>query len=235
MAPLYSRDPRRLARQIVADLVVVCWCVWWCRAALGMRDSLAAAATSGQQAMTELDAVAGRVASAATRLDGIPLVGSELSQPISDLATALDAAAGSGSDQLSALADTFGWVAALVFAVPVAFALLAWLPSRFRFARASLRARAVRSGQVPESLLALQALIVQSPRRVAAVADDPVADWRIGDPSTVRRLANLHLRDLGLPGLVSPALDRPAQDRPAQDRSERDRPARGDTGPGDLT
>ncbi|NNH54440.1 hypothetical protein HLB15_19615, partial [Promicromonospora citrea] len=48
------------------------------------------------------------------------------------------------------------------------------------------------------ALLALRALANQPLRALARVTDDPVAAWRSGDEDTIRALADLELRSLGL-------------------------------------
>jgi len=76
--------------------------------------------------------------------------------------------------------------------------LLLWLPRRVAFARRAGAARRHLDTAADLDLFALRAMARQPMHRLARVSDDPVAEWRRGDPARVRALADLELRDMGL-------------------------------------
>jgi hypothetical protein len=71
-----------------------------------------------------------------------------------------------------------------------------YVPFRIRFVRRASAAR--RFVGADPALLALRALANQPLRSLTAISHDPVAAWRENDPATVRALADLELRTLGL-------------------------------------
>ncbi|WP_224387131.1 hypothetical protein [Pseudonocardia sp. ICBG1293] len=192
----YAERPDRIARQVVADVVAVLWTVVAVTAGVAVRDGLSALRGPGDS----LVVVGGRVSDTFTGVAGavgsIPFVGS-------DLARALDPAAGAGTELVTAgreFGDAVGSFATgalvvvpLVLLLPV---LLGWLPLRLRYARRAGAAVTAR-GTAPD-LLAVRALSRVPVARLVRVAPDPAAAWRSGDPAVVAALAALELSALGL-------------------------------------
>lgn len=192
----YAERPDRIARQVVADVVALLWTVVAVTAGVAVRDGLSALRGPGDS----LVVAGGRVSDAFTGVAGavgsIPFVGS-------DLARALDPAAGAGTQLVAAgraFGDAVGTLATgalvvvpLVLLLPV---LLGWLPLRLRYARRAGAAVAART--VAPDLLAVRALSRVPVSRLVRVAPDPAAAWRSGDPAVVAALAALELSDLGL-------------------------------------
>lgn len=192
----YAERPDRIARQVVADVVALLWTVLAVTAGVAVHDGLAALRGPGDS----LVVAGGRVSDAFTGVAGavgaIPFIGS-------DLARALDPAAGAGTELVAAgreFGDAVGTLAAgalvvvpLVMLLPV---LLGWLPLRLRYARRAGAAVAARAA-APD-LLAVRALSRVPVSRLVRVAPDPAAAWRSGDPAVVAALAALELSDLGL-------------------------------------
>lgn len=192
----YAERPARLARQLVADGVVVLWAVLAVLAGTAVRDGLTALRDPGDALVNAGGQVSQAFAGVSGAVAGLPFVGA-------DLARALDPAAGAGT-RLAAAGQDFGdtvtsvaawssFVVPLLLLVPV---LLVWLPLRLRYARRAGAAVAAR-GTAPD-LLAVRALTRVPVRRLSGVAPDPAAAWRTGDPDVVARLAALELGDLGL-------------------------------------
>ena len=199
---LYAERPGRLGRQLLADLLAVVWIVLAVLAGLAARDGLLALQGPGR-ALAEAGARFGDAfADAADAVRGIPLIGGEL-------ARALTPATGTGTDLVrtgeaytDAVASVAAWAGVLVPLVATVPVLLGWLPLRLAYARRAGAAVLARE-QAPD-LLALRALGRVPVHRLVAVAPDPAAAWRQGDPTVVRRLAALELSDLGLHAPADP-------------------------------
>jgi hypothetical protein len=90
-------------------------------------------------------------------------------------------------------------VLALAVAVPPVLAVVVpWLFLRLRFGRRAGAAATLARTPGGDRLLALRALTTAPLARLQAIGDDPVEGWRTGDPETIRRLAALELRSVGL-------------------------------------
>ncbi len=192
----YAEHPRRVARQVLADLLVIAW-VWLvvtiAHAARDLLDRLqgpAGALTSAGQSVRDTFAGAAHAASQ------IPLVGGELARAL-DLGTGAGnslAAAGQRQTQIIDAVGFWAGLATVAFAaVPV---VLLWLYVRVSYARTAGSAVLARARDV--DLLALRALAHQPTRRLLRVSGEPAAAWRRDDPAVVRDLATLELRALGL-------------------------------------
>nr|BFF13551.1 hypothetical protein GCM10025699_48540 [Microbacterium flavescens] len=89
-------------------------------------------------------------------------------------------------------------VGLVVAGLPVVVILLTWLRRRIVFVRRASSVSALLRSPGGDDLLALRALSTLDARELAAVTPNPVAAWRAGDVDTVRRLADLALRDAGV-------------------------------------
>jgi hypothetical protein len=192
----YAERPARAALQLSADVLAVAWvtlCVLVARAAhdLVLRLQEPARALTGAG-----DSISGAFDGAARTASDVPFVGDDLARALATGTGAGDSLATAGRDQVEAIASVAlgtGAVVALVGALPV---LLLWLPLRLRYARLARSAVAARA--VDTDLLALRAIARRPVRQLLAVAPDPAASWRRDDRNTVRALAALELRSLGL-------------------------------------
>lgn len=192
----YAERPDRLARQLVADGIVVLWAVLAVLAGTAVRDGLIALRGPGDALVNAGGQVSETFTGLSGAVAGIPFVGV-------DLARALDPATGAGN-RLASAGQDFGdtvatvatWSAVVVPLLLLLPVLLVWLPLRVRYARRAGAALAAR-GTAPD-LLAVRALTRVPVRRLTRVAPDPAAAWRSGDPAVVAQLAALELADLGL-------------------------------------
>jgi hypothetical protein len=192
----YAERPLRVARQLLADVLVIAWVylvVTFAQAAHGLVDQLkgpAGALTSAGQTVRDTFAGAARTAS------GIPIVGGDLAKALTVGTGAGDSLAASGQRQAQ-LIDTVGlWVAVAIVAFAAVPLVLLWLFVRLRYARTAGSAVVARARDV--DLLALRALAHQPTRQLLRVSSDPAAAWRRDDAGVVRELAALELRTLGL-------------------------------------
>jgi len=135
---------------------------------------------------------------AAESISGLPLVGEAAGRPFIGASDAASTLVAAGRDQQEAVGTASLVVGLLVAGLPVVVILLTWLRRRIAFVRRASSVSALLRSPGGDDLLALRALSTLDARELAAVTPDPVAAWRAGDVDTVRRLADLALRDAGV-------------------------------------
>jgi hypothetical protein len=192
----YAERPLRVARQLLADLLVIAW-VWLvvvvAKAGRNLVDQLqgpAAALTSAGQSVQDTFAGAARTASK------IPLVGGDLASALGLGTNAGQSltTAGQRQEQIIDMVGTWAAVAIVAFAaVPV---VLVWLYVRVGYARTAGTAVVARARDV--DLLALRALAHRPARQLLRVSGDPAGAWRRDERGVVDDLATLELQALGL-------------------------------------
>lgn len=194
----YAETPRRRTAQVVGDLLALAWVVGWIligRWVHALISALAAPAGPLRTAGTELNE---RMTDIAARITEIPLVGGDLDAPFSGAAGVGNDLVAAG-DQLEQSVDRVAWVVSLLAAgMPIVLVLGAYLLLRWLGARRAAALGRDRDRPQAQELLALRALVHQSPRRLQAVTADPLGGWRSGDPAVIADLADLELRQVGL-------------------------------------
>ncbi|MET8650740.1 MULTISPECIES: hypothetical protein [Nocardia] len=188
-------------RQFVTDLLVAAWVYASVRAALWVHDLVRELAVPGQKLEDAGTGLADNLAKVSDKVDRVPVVGDDLTSPFERAASAARTMADAGADQ-QALVDDLALVLAIGFLiVPIALVLFVWLPRRVRWMRRAGAAARLRTDSAGQDLLALRALTNQPLRKLKRIDSDDVVDaWRRGDDDTVRQLAALELRTLGLRG-----------------------------------
>ena len=194
----YSTRPGRLAAQLFSDFAVVIWTAIWLLVGLAVYDAISTIAEAGRQVESGAHGIAGNLADAGHSAQHIPLVGDDVSKPLTSASQAALDIAGAGHD----LDTTASWLAVLlamaVVALPILIAVLPWFFLRLRFFRRKLTVTALAATPAGEQLLALRALTNRPPRKLAAISPDPIGGWRHEDPFTIRALAALELRSAGI-------------------------------------
>ena len=196
----YARPSRRLVWQVAADVSVLAWVALWWAAGRVADATVRALVGPAQQTATTLDALRGQLLEAGARAADVPLVGAGLSRPFGDMAGELERLAASTQGIVGTLGLTAGLVGWLVFLGPSVPLLAAWLPRRLAFAARAREALELSASPEGLDLLALRALATRPAAELRAVASDPVAAWRSGDPAVTGRLAELQLAASGLGG-----------------------------------
>lgn len=194
----YSTRPVRLLAQLFSDFVVFVWTAFWVLVGLAVYDAIATIAEAGRQIESGTNGIAGNLASAGHGAQQIPLVGDEVSKPL----TSASHAAVDIANAMHDLDTTASWLAVLlamaVVALPILVAVLPWLFLRLRFFRRKWTATGLAATAPGRDLLALRALTNRSPRKLVALSEDPVGGWRHGDPATIQALVALELRSAGI-------------------------------------
>jgi hypothetical protein len=192
----YAERPVRLARQVLADVLVLAW-VWLCaevaRASYAVVLQLQA---PGQRLAESGNAIRDAFTNAAQTASGIPFIGDDLARALTDGSGAGTSLAAAGEGQVEAIGMMAMGTAAAVVLVGALPVVLVWLLLRLRYARVAGSAAIIRRGDT--DLLALRALTHLPVRQLLTTGQDPAAAWRFGDRATVHRLAELELRSLGL-------------------------------------
>src|SRR2546430_9621943 len=194
---LYADNPARRGRQILADLFALAWLIVWIWLATQFYGMILKLAVPGQKLASAGDGVAGGLSDAGSKVHKVPVAGASLSEPFTKATDAARSLADAGRGQQQAVHELAWILALLLLAVPVAVVLFGWLPLRVRWVRRATAAAGLRGGEPGLDLLALRALATQPLRRLSPVADDPVAAWRRGHPTTLAALPHLALERFG--------------------------------------
>jgi hypothetical protein len=207
---LYADSPVRRWLQVLADVLVVVWVFTWVRIAFVVRDATLSLAEPGEQISDAGSGLATQLRDAGRSVGDLPLVGEQVRTPFDGAGSAAERIAAAGDAQVAAVETLAFWLALAVGAVPVLIALAIHVPLRWRFVREATAGRRFVDSSEDLDLFALRAMARQPLHRLAAISEDPVGDWRRGDPRVVRQLAALELRDSGLfvpelPGSGGPA------------------------------
>jgi hypothetical protein len=194
----YAATPGRALLQAAADFMVALWLVLWFIIGRLVHNAIAAFAEVGRTVQHGANGIAGNLDSAGNSAAKIPLVGDNVRAPLRAAGSAARDLAGAGHG-LDQKATTLAIILSLAVAIPPALAVFVpWLLLRLRFARRAGAAATLASTPGGDRLLALRALTNRPLSRVLAVSADPVEGWRTGDPETIRLLAALELRAVGL-------------------------------------
>jgi hypothetical protein len=194
----YATTPRRFLIQFLSDVLVVTWTVIWVLVGIAVHTAVSSIAAVGRQVESGATGISENLDSAGNSVDGVPLIGDELSKPLTAASEAALDLAGAGHS-LDSTASWLAWVLAIaVAATPILAVGMPWLYLRVRFFRRKLTAITLASTPAGEQLLALRALANRPLRKLASVSMDPVGAWRREDPIAVRGLASLELRSSGI-------------------------------------
>lgn len=141
-----------------------------------------------QTRMTEVSATIGDT----------PLVGDRLTGPFDGVASAGGSLVRAGDTLESGVNRVAMLLALLTALVPIVLVVGVYVVARVLLARRVTAMARVRDAEGGLELLALRALVHQTPSRLTKVTADPVGAWRAGDQEEVSALAALELRRLGL-------------------------------------
>lgn len=195
---LYADTPARRTRQVLGDLLLLGWLLVWVWAGRAVHDVISGLARPGEQVAAAGGGLARQLYDAAHALGGLPFVGSQVRVPFRGAGEAAGRIAQAGSDEALAVQHLAIWLGAAVAAVPVAVALVVYLPLRWRFVREATAAARLLEADQDQDLLALRALAHQPLHRLSRVSGDPARAWRAGDRQVIARLAELELESSGV-------------------------------------
>ncbi|MGZ4610542.1 MAG: hypothetical protein ACXV2H_09830 [Actinomycetes bacterium] len=199
---LYAERPLRATNQLLGDLLVLGWVVFWIWLATAVHDKVGALAGPGREAENAGNNLATSLHNAAGHVDDIPLAGDTLRRPFDDGAGAGRDFAQAAQSYQHAVAQLATFAAIAVAVIPIALLLAYWLPRRLAWIATASAARRLLGSAAGDDraldLFALRALVNQPLSRLSSVADDPAQAWRAQDPVVLEALAELELAQLGL-------------------------------------
>ncbi|OYO09646.1 hypothetical protein [Enemella evansiae] len=195
---LYARPSWKLARQVSADLFVVAWTIAWCVVSWFVHRTISAVAQPARDTAAAAIKARDGFLSAGNSAAGVPLAGAELRKPFDTAAASLNDVITAANQQVTTIEQVASVVAIVVVVMPVSVLLAFWLPARWRFHRTSSAAKRFIDSDADVDLFALRAMANQPMAELGRISDDPVGDWRAGDPEVIRALADLELRRSGL-------------------------------------
>lgn len=195
---IYAESTSRFAVQLLTDMLVVSWVLFWVWAGTQVNDSLEALAEPGVRVSSSATSLAESMTEAGDFLGGLPLIGDGVAVPFDKASEASQDIARAG-DKESAAAQTFAfWLGLFVAFMPILVVLPRYVVQRLRWVRdATAGALLLDAGQDLE-VFALRAIAHQPLHVLARVSTDPVGALRRRDPAVVAALADLELDAAGL-------------------------------------
>ena len=186
----YAETPTRRTRQVTGDLLAVGWVILWVLIARWTFDLVRLLAAPAAPLRTAGVTVETRMTDVAGRIGEVPLVGDRLTGPFTGAADAGGSLVSAG-DALDSGVTRVAWLLSLfVGAVPILFVVGAYVLVRWLWARRTTELARLRQGDSALELLALRALVHQSPRRLVRIDPDPLG--------AIAELAGLELARSGL-------------------------------------
>jgi len=195
---MYADTPARRTRQLVADLLVLLWAVFWCWAGWSVHETTQELARPAERTQAAATGLSTSLSDTGDSLGDIPLIGSSASQPLDEAAGYADelaAASGRGIEAVNGLALRLGLAIALT---PVLIVLFFYLPPRIAFVRNATAGQRFVDSTEDLDLFAMRALANQPLHLLARISHDPAGAWRAKDPVVVTQLAALEMHDVGL-------------------------------------
>jgi hypothetical protein len=195
---IYADHPDYKARQIIGDVLAVVAMITAVPAGRALFGWLNQHGEAGHSLNESSQALATNLHDTANQLDGIPLVGGTVAEPLrnaGDSASSIAEAGASLEDFVSGTSTvaSLGLVAAII-----AIALFGWFLPRWRWMQNAAVARTAARSDAGLDFLALRALAAAPAPDIDTAGHALLAGWREGDPEVIARLADVELARLGL-------------------------------------
>ena len=206
---IYADLPARRSTQLAGDALLVAWILLWAWLGHAVHDAAMRLAVPGHRVESSGAELADKLHGAGDAVNGLPVVGGDVSAPLDKAGSAADQLAEAGRQQVSAAITLSNWLGWTVALIPVLVVLAFYIPARVRFVRRAAAGRALVDSAADLDLFALRALAHQPLHRLATISPDPARAWRERDPDVVRQLAALELAEAGLSPDTVPAQPSP--------------------------
>ncbi|MFN7150710.1 MAG: hypothetical protein ACK4V6_14695 [Microthrixaceae bacterium] len=195
---LYADTAGRRTRQIVTDLLFVIWVLSWIALGNSVHDGTAALADPGHRIDRSATSLGDSMTEAGDVLSGIPLVGNEAATPFDKASEASESLAAAGRAQVASVERLAFWLGLSIAGIPILMVAAFHVPRRVRFIRESTAGQRFIDSEADEELFAWRAMANQPLPKLVRISDDPVGAVRRGERDTIRQLAALEMRDVGL-------------------------------------
>ena len=198
----YAETPFVVLRQVLGDVLVVLWCVFWWREADDVREQVLRLQGAGRQAEDAGTGISERLRSAGDAIDGVPFAGRPLASPLRSAADASDGLADAGRSAQSAVATTATVLHAVMVLVLVVAVALWWLRRRSGWVRTAATARRLRASTTGLQVLGVRGAAHLPLAALATAVQGSRAEATGGtvDSELLADLGVLELRRLGLRG-----------------------------------
>lgn len=194
----YADHPDRRAAQVIADVFGLAATVGGVLAGIALNASIAGLVEPAQEMERTGASFEDSFAGAASTLGGLPLVGDDVSEPFTRLATAAAGIRSGGAAGAVFAERAAAIVGVLTPALTLVLVIVLWLRPRLLWLRDADDARAALRIPDGPDLLAARALAKVRLPHLAAHGDDLVRRWRDGDAAAAHHLARAELDRLGL-------------------------------------
>lgn len=195
---LYADTAGRRTRQIATDLLFLIWVLSWVAIGNSVHDGTMALADPGHRIDRSATSLGDSMTEAGDVLSGIPLVGNEAAAPFEKASDASESLAAAGRAEVAAVERLAFWLGLSIAGIPILVVAAFYVPRRVRFIRESPAAQCFLDSEAGEELFAWRAMANQPLSAVARITDDPVGAVRRSERDTIRQLAALEMRDVGL-------------------------------------
>jgi hypothetical protein len=195
---LYADHSVRFVRQLVADVLFVCWVIAWCWVGDTVHDGTMALAEPGHRIEASATSLSESMTEAGDVLEGVPVVGDSAATPFDKAADASDSMAEAGRQEVAAVEKLALWLGLAIALIPILVVAAVHLPVRYRFVREATAGQRFIDSAADDELFAFRAMANQPMHLLARISDDPVGAVRRGDRETIRALAALEMRSVGL-------------------------------------
>ena len=195
---VYADSSATFARQLVADMLFVCWLLLWVWIGNVVHDGTMALAEPGLRAESSATSLSDSMTDAGSFLEDVPLIGDGAATPFEKAADASRSLADAGRATADAVERLAFWLGMAIAVIPILVVALYYLPRRIRFVREASAGQGRVDGPADLHLYALRALSHQPLHVLARVTDDPVGALRRGDQTVITALARIELRANGL-------------------------------------
>jgi hypothetical protein len=195
----YADLPVRWLRQLVSDLLVLAWVVFWVWLAVNAHQQILKLAGPGEGLVSAGNGLRGTFGNAANSVKNVPLIGHGLADALGTGTGVGTSLLNAGNGEIAAAHSIAFWVTVLLVVAPLVPVLAVWLPVRLRYAlRAGAVRQLARGSAESRELLALRALSGLSPRKLAALGPGLLSGWRGGDGEITGALVRAECARLGL-------------------------------------
>jgi hypothetical protein len=195
---LYADSTPLFARQLVSDVIFLCWVIGWIWIGTVVHEGTMELAGPGHQATSSATSLAESMSEAGDFLSGVPVVGGGAATPFEKAADASRSLADAGRSEVRAVERLAFWLGFSIAVIAILLAARSYLPGRIRFVVDAAASQRFLDSPADLELFALRAITRQPLRLLARISDDPVRALRAGDQVVIARLADLELREQGL-------------------------------------
>lgn len=195
---LYADHPDRRSSQVISDILGVAAVAGGVVAGFAVRASIGGLVEPAREMQATGGEFEESFAGAAGTLGRLPLVGDDIADPFTRMATAAAGIRSAGDSGAVFAERTATIVGVLTPVLVLVLAIVLWVRPRVLWLRDADDARAVLALPSGPELLAARALTRVRLVRIAAYGDDLVRRWRDGDDNAAYDLARAELDRLGL-------------------------------------